>query len=159
MLRSSRAGLAFDKAVSLSRVHFLRSSASPTAVCNLKAVRQATSNARSQSTSAAASVTSRSTSSPLRFIVRENPSSSFNVVSGDHGERLVNPLSGHMDEACVQHPHLPPSTPSLKSNDVRNRFLGKTGGEIFHEMMIKHKVTHICTYPSDHIATNGKLGG
>jgi hypothetical protein len=25
-------------------------------------------------------------------------------------------------------------------------FIGKTGGEIFHEMMLRHDVKHICTF-------------
>lgn len=27
-----------------------------------------------------------------------------------------------------------------------NRFIGKTGGEIFHEMMLRHGVKHICAF-------------
>lgn len=27
------------------------------------------------------------------------------------------------------------------------RFIGKTGGEIFHEMMLRQKVEHICKSP------------
>lgn len=29
--------------------------------------------------------------------------------------------------------------------DYYGRFIGKTGGEIFHEMMLRHNVKHVCT--------------
>lgn len=31
---------------------------------------------------------------------------------------------------------------------IPSRFIGKTGGEIFHEMMLRHDVKHICLSPS-----------
>ncbi|RAK95565.1 acetolactate synthase catalytic subunit [Aspergillus ibericus CBS 121593] len=34
-----------------------------------------------------------------------------------------------------------------RSNEAEQSFLGKTGGEIFHEMMVRHNVKHIFGYP------------
>ena len=33
---------------------------------------------------------------------------------------------------------------SVQANQTPSRFVGKTGGEIFHEMMLRHGVKHIC---------------
>ncbi|KEZ46816.1 Acetolactate synthase [Scedosporium apiospermum] len=58
---------------------------------------------------------------------RPTPSPSFNIESKDrsHVQPLVNPRPTEMDES----------------------FIGKTGGEIFHEMMLRHGVKHIFGYP------------
>ncbi|KAJ9149094.1 Acetolactate synthase [Pleurostoma richardsiae] len=59
--------------------------------------------------------------------VRARPSPAFNAESKSrkHVQPLVNPRSPEMDES----------------------FIGKTGGEIFHEMMLRHGVKHIFGYP------------
>jgi len=59
--------------------------------------------------------------------VRDIPSSGFNTADKDrsHVQPLVNPRRPEMDES----------------------FIGKTGGEIFHEMMMRHNVKHIFGYP------------
>ncbi|ETS87018.1 Acetolactate synthase catalytic subunit [Pestalotiopsis fici W106-1] len=72
---------------------------------------------RNQATSA--------TSSP---VARESPSKAFNTAdakSQGHVQPLVNPRQPEMDES----------------------FIGKTGGEIFHEMMLRQGVKHIFGYP------------
>ncbi|KAK4097384.1 acetolactate synthase [Parathielavia hyrcaniae] len=58
---------------------------------------------------------------------RPKPSPSFNAAPKDrsHVQPLVNPRKSDMDES----------------------FIGKTGGEIFHEMMLRHDVKHIFGYP------------
>ncbi|PHH65024.1 hypothetical protein CDD81_3422 [Ophiocordyceps australis] len=58
--------------------------------------------------------------------VRPIPSSAFNAQesSRSHVQPLVNPQQSDMDES----------------------FIGKTGGEIFHEMMLRHNVKHIFGY-------------
>ena len=58
---------------------------------------------------------------------RAKPSPSFNAEprANDHVQPLVDPQEGELDET----------------------FVGKTGGEIFHEMMLKHNVKHIFGYP------------
>ncbi|KAM5354430.1 hypothetical protein ACJ41O_001079 [Fusarium nematophilum] len=57
---------------------------------------------------------------------REIPSPAFNAdKSQSHVQPLVNPRRSDMDES----------------------FIGKTGGEIFHEMMLRHGVKHIFGYP------------
>ncbi|KAI5462863.1 acetolactate synthase [Mariannaea sp. PMI_226] len=55
---------------------------------------------------------------------RDIPSPSFNAEK-NHVQPLVNPRKTDMDES----------------------FIGKTGGEIFHEMMLRHDVKHIFGYP------------
>lgn len=55
--------------------------------------------------------------------VRAKPSPSFNAETRDHVEPLAN-----------------------KASDMDETFIGKTGGEIFHEMMLRHNVKHIFGY-------------
>ncbi|KAK4211263.1 thiamine diphosphate-binding protein [Rhypophila decipiens] len=61
--------------------------------------------------------------------VRPKPSPSFNAAPApetrSHVQPLVNAQKSEMDES----------------------FIGKTGGEIFHEMMLRHGVKHIFGYP------------
>ncbi|SPJ73136.1 probable acetolactate synthase [Fusarium torulosum] len=58
--------------------------------------------------------------------VRDIPSPGFNVEKNQNNvQPLVNPRKSDMDES----------------------FIGKTGGEIFHEMMLRHGVKHIFGYP------------
>ncbi|GAB1318607.1 Acetolactate synthase, mitochondrial [Madurella fahalii] len=81
--------------------------------------RNVPSNVRNQTSSAAPKATSTT---------RPTPSPAFNAaVSGDraHVQPLVNPRKSDMDES----------------------FIGKTGGEIFHEMMLRHGVKTIFGYP------------
>ncbi|UPL04340.1 hypothetical protein LCI18_015274 [Fusarium solani-melongenae] len=57
---------------------------------------------------------------------RDVPSPAFNAEKNQsHVQPLVNPRKNDMDES----------------------FIGKTGGEIFHEMMLRHGVKHIFGYP------------
>ncbi|CAK7233961.1 Acetolactate synthase, mitochondrial [Sporothrix curviconia] len=56
---------------------------------------------------------------------RSRPSPSFNAEKGQTVQPLVNPRKTIMDES----------------------FIGMTGGEIFHEMMLRHNVEHIFGYP------------
>ncbi|KAM0433299.1 hypothetical protein ACHAPT_004175 [Fusarium lateritium] len=57
---------------------------------------------------------------------RDIPSPAFNAEKNqNHVQPLVNPRKNDMDES----------------------FIGKTGGEIFHEMMLRHGVKHIFGYP------------
>lgn len=72
---------------------------------------------RNQTTSAAAKVPATET--------RPKPSPSFNAATpNDHVQPLVD-----------------------RKNDMDESFIGKTGGEIFHEMMLRHNVKHIFGYP------------
>ncbi|KAI9899416.1 hypothetical protein N3K66_005877 [Trichothecium roseum] len=57
--------------------------------------------------------------------VRDRPSPGFNTSDRSHVQPLVNPMGPEMDES----------------------FIGKTGGEIFHEMMLRHGVKHVFGYP------------
>ncbi|KAK4158639.1 putative acetolactate synthase catalytic subunit mitochondrial precursor [Cladorrhinum sp. PSN259] len=82
----------------------------------ITAVRNAPSNVRNQSTSAATKVPAAE--------VRATPSPAFNAEP-NHVQPLVNTRKNNMDES----------------------FIGKTGGEIFHEMMLRHKVDTIFGYP------------
>ncbi|KAJ2896220.1 Acetolactate synthase catalytic subunit [Zalerion maritima] len=71
-----------------------------------------------------ATVRNQSSAAPQ---VRSNPSPSFNTA--DTGDRS----------------HVQPLTP--RPGDMDESFIGKTGGEIFHEMMLRHNVKHIFGYP------------
>ncbi|KAL2169196.1 hypothetical protein VTG60DRAFT_6360 [Thermothelomyces hinnuleus] len=85
----------------------------------LTARRNSPANVRNQSTTAA--------TKPTTSEARPKPSPSFNTAAKDrsHVQPLVNPRKNDMDES----------------------FIGKTGGEIFHEMMLRHGVKHIFGYP------------
>ncbi|KAF5665010.1 acetolactate synthase I II III large subunit [Fusarium denticulatum] len=97
-----------------------------------KAIR-AVANARSfTTTSAVASVhtskkvASSRNQSTAAAPARDIPSPGFNVEKNQSNvQPLVNPRKNDMDES----------------------FIGKTGGEIFHEMMLRHGVKHIFGYP------------
>ncbi|CVL04625.1 probable acetolactate synthase [Fusarium fujikuroi] len=97
-----------------------------------KAIR-AVANARSfTTTSAVASVqtskkvASTRNQSTAAAPARDIPSPGFNVEKNQSNvQPLVNPRKNDMDES----------------------FIGKTGGEIFHEMMLRHGVKHIFGYP------------
>ncbi|RSL68327.1 Acetolactate synthase catalytic subunit, mitochondrial [Fusarium duplospermum] len=66
----------------------------------------------------------QTTSAPA--LARDIPSPAFNAEKNQsHVQPLVNPRKNDMDES----------------------FIGKTGGEIFHEMMLRHGVKHIFGYP------------
>ncbi|KAK3318258.1 thiamine diphosphate-binding protein [Apodospora peruviana] len=72
-------------------------------------------------------VRNQATSATAKADVRPKPSPSFNAEPSDrsHVQPLVSPRKSEMDES----------------------FIGKTGGEIFHEMMLRHNVKHIFGYP------------
>lgn len=80
--------------------------------------------------------------------VRTKPSPSFNTASRNNVEPLADkPVD--MDESYVPICRtLHPLRTDLegRANYVNSlyRFIGKTGGEIFHEMMLRQKVEHIC---------------
>ncbi|KAG8167052.1 hypothetical protein KVR01_002741 [Diaporthe batatas] len=63
-------------------------------------------------------------SQPTSSEVRSKPSPSFNAATRNHVEPLAE-----------------------KASDMDESFIGKTGGEIFHEMMLRQKVEHIFGYP------------
>ncbi|KAG5959605.1 Acetolactate synthase, mitochondrial [Claviceps arundinis] len=94
-----------------------RSFTSTTSPAAVKASSKVPSGQRSQATAATA------TSSAPR--VRAVPSPSFNTDSQSHVQPLANRAKPDMDES----------------------FIGKTGGEIFHEMMLRQNVKHIFGYP------------
>ncbi|KAB5572505.1 thiamine diphosphate-binding protein [Coniochaeta sp. 2T2.1] len=71
-----------------------------------------------------ATARNQTTSAPAAAEVRPKPSPSFSKPK-QHVQPLVNPRQGEMDES----------------------FIGKTGGEIFHEMMLRQGVKHIFGYP------------
>ncbi|KAF5533053.1 acetolactate synthase I II III large subunit [Fusarium phyllophilum] len=97
-----------------------------------KAIR-AVANARSFTTTLAVAsvhtskkVASSRNQSTAAAPARDIPSPGFNVEKNQSNvQPLVNPLKNDMDES----------------------FIGKTGGEIFHEMMLRHGVKHIFGYP------------
>jgi len=37
-------------------------------------------------------------------------------------------------------------TIALAMSDFASRFIGLSGGQIFHEMMLRHNVKHICMF-------------
>ncbi|KAI1383324.1 acetolactate synthase [Hypoxylon trugodes] len=73
-------------------------------------------------------VRSQATSAQSTAQVRDAPAPAFNVAATkdqSHVQPLVNPRAPEMDES----------------------FIGKTGGEIFHEMMLRRGVKHVFGYP------------
>ncbi|KAK1771396.1 acetolactate synthase [Phialemonium atrogriseum] len=120
MLRSGQTTRALKKALAQPPSCCVRSFTTSTAASAITATRRGPSNIRNQSTSATAK-------SPAPN-VRANPSPAFNSAetkSRNHVEPLVNPRQSDMDES----------------------FIGKTGGEIFHEMMLRQGVKHVFGYP------------
>ncbi|KID86412.1 acetolactate synthase [Metarhizium guizhouense ARSEF 977] len=65
------------------------------------------------------------TTTTLNSRVRAVPSPAFNAADQSHVQPLANQPKNDMDES----------------------FIGKTGGEIFHEMMLRQGVKHIFGYP------------
>ncbi|KAG7148941.1 Acetolactate synthase catalytic subunit like protein [Verticillium longisporum] len=65
-----------------------------------------------------------SAANPAPGDVRPPPASGFKQAD-EHVQPLVDPKAPEMDES----------------------FIGKTGGEIFHEMMLRHNVKHVFGYP------------
>ncbi|KAI1209116.1 acetolactate synthase [Annulohypoxylon truncatum] len=73
-------------------------------------------------------IRNQATSAQSTAQAREVPSPAFNTADAkdqSHVQPLVNPRTPEMDES----------------------FIGKTGGEIFHEMMLRRGVKHIFGYP------------
>ncbi|KAI1398512.1 acetolactate synthase [Hypoxylon fuscum] len=73
-------------------------------------------------------VRNQATSAQSTAQVRDAPAPAFNTADTkdrSHVQPLVNPRASEMDES----------------------FIGKTGGEIFHEMMLRRGVKHIFGYP------------
>ncbi|KAJ9162135.1 Acetolactate synthase [Coniochaeta hoffmannii] len=120
MLRSGQATRAVTKALAQRQSCHSRSLTTSPAVSAITTSRKVPSTVRNQATSAAAN-------SPAAE-VRPKPSPSFNphdAKTRHHVQPLVSPRQSEMDES----------------------FIGKTGGEIFHEMMLRHGVKHIFGYP------------
>lgn len=118
MLRSS--GRAVKKALAQTKSCRAPSFTTSSAVSAVSASNKAPSNVRNQTTSAVAK------SPPAD--VRAKPSPAFNAGESKdkgHVQPLVNPRQSETDEP----------------------FIGKTGGEIFHEMMLRQGVKHIFGYP------------
>ncbi|KAI1356779.1 thiamine diphosphate-binding protein [Xylaria sp. FL0043] len=117
MLRSRQATKAVRALAQASRQNQRSFTASPAASA-IQLTTQSPSAIRSQTTSAQPSPQAR-----------DLPASAFNVADAkdrNHVQPLVNRRANpEMDES----------------------FIGKTGGEIFHEMMLRHGVKHIFGYP------------
>ncbi|OTB08718.1 hypothetical protein M426DRAFT_316737 [Hypoxylon sp. CI-4A] len=76
----------------------------------------------------ASGIRNQATSAQSTAQIREAPAPAFNAAEGkdqSHVQPLVNPRVPEMDES----------------------FIGKTGGEIFHEMMLRRGVKHVFGYP------------
>ncbi|KAK2006849.1 acetolactate synthase [Colletotrichum eremochloae] len=101
----------------VSRPTAPRALTTSSAVAAVQATKKVSSGVRHQATSA---------TSPAPE-VRNQPAPAFNVADKDrsHVQPLVGSRGPEMDES----------------------FIGKTGGEIFHEMMLRHNVKHIFGYP------------
>ncbi|KAM0325760.1 hypothetical protein ACHAQA_007060 [Verticillium albo-atrum] len=87
------------------------------AVSAIQSIKKTPAGVRNQATSAA---------NPAPGDVRPAPASGFKQADeASHVQPLVDPKAPEMDES----------------------FIGKTGGEIFHEMMLRHDVKHVFGYP------------
>ncbi|KAI1177591.1 thiamine diphosphate-binding protein [Nemania sp. FL0916] len=118
MLRSRQASKAIRAVAQASRQPQRSFTASPAASAIQKNNTKPPSAVRNQTTAA-------QPISPTRDI----PSPAFNAADAK-------------DQSHVQ----PLATPSAPS-EMDESFVGKTGGEIFHEMMLRHGVKHIFGYP------------
>ncbi|KAH8675953.1 thiamine diphosphate-binding protein [Xylariales sp. PMI_506] len=119
MLRSTRQASRAVKALAPTARCQQRFLTVSSAKAAVTAPKKTPSGVRNQATSA--------TSAACYRPARDTPSSAFNVADADKGhvQPLVNPRAPEMDES----------------------FIGKTGGEIFHEMMLRRGVKHIFGYP------------
>ncbi|KAI1651821.1 acetolactate synthase mitochondrial precursor [Daldinia loculata] len=117
MLRSRQAGQALKKALAQTSRQQRRSLTTSSISSVVQTKKNAPTGVRSQATSA------QSPAQP-----RQAPAPAFNTTDTkdrNHVQPLVNPRAPEMDES----------------------FIGKTGGEIFHEMMLRRGVKHIFGYP------------
>ncbi|KAI1382309.1 acetolactate synthase [Hypoxylon crocopeplum] len=105
------------KALAQTSRHQQRSVTTSPAVSAIQTRKNAPTGVRNQATSAQSTAQAR-----------DVPAPAFNTISTkdrSHVQPLVNPRIPEMDES----------------------FIGKTGGEIFHEMMLRRGVKHIFGYP------------
>ncbi|KAF8847701.1 acetolactate synthase [Acephala macrosclerotiorum] len=123
MLRSNPVRGAARALTQTSRRSFTTSPAAA-GIQNLTYVRKIPSETRAQTTAATASAPSASPSPSTR----ESPSPAFNTSK----PKRENPLQ-------PQH--------HARHQEMDESFIGKTGGEIFHEMMLRQGVKHIFGYP------------
>ncbi|KAK6954075.1 Acetolactate synthase, mitochondrial [Daldinia eschscholtzii] len=117
MLRTRQAGQAFKALAQTSRQQQRRFLTNSSISSVVQTKKNAPTGVRSQATSA---------QSPAQ--VRSAPAPAFNTADTkdrSHVQPLVSPRAPEMDES----------------------FIGKTGGEIFHEMMLRRGVKHIFGYP------------
>ncbi|OTB11800.1 hypothetical protein K445DRAFT_321745 [Daldinia sp. EC12] len=118
MLRTRQAGQAFKALAQTSRQQQQRRFLTNSSISSVvQTKKNAPTGVRSQATSA---------QSPAQ--VRSAPAPTFNTADTkdrSHVQPLVSPRAPEMDES----------------------FIGKTGGEIFHEMMLRRGVKHIFGYP------------
>ncbi|RYP14848.1 hypothetical protein DL765_006066 [Monosporascus sp. GIB2] len=117
MLRARQAGRAVRALAQTSRQQQQRSFTSSPASSSSTTAKKAPAAIRNQTTSAQNTAEAR-----------DIPAPAFNtnsVKDRGHVQPLVNPRAPDMDES----------------------FIGKTGGEIFHEMMLRKGVKHIFGYP------------
>ncbi|KAI0483094.1 acetolactate synthase [Xylariaceae sp. FL0804] len=92
------------------------------------AVSPVTSNSQSTATRAPKGTRSQTTAAQPNAQIRDTPAPAFNTAGANsrgHVQPLVNPRAPEMDET----------------------FIGKSGGEIFHEMMLRQGVKHVFGYP------------
>ena len=87
-----------------------------------------------------------STNTPhtLDSVVRAIPSQGFQPQARDHVQPLARRAQPQMDESYVVVSVCVLSRMLETHGTDHPRFIGKTGGEIFHEMMLRHGVKHIC---------------
>ncbi|KAK3390583.1 thiamine diphosphate-binding protein [Podospora didyma] len=121
MLRSRQATRALRTLAELQPCRQRSLASSHKVATSIAARRNGPSLVRNQATSAAAK-------SPAAD-VRVSPSPAFNAALEPKDQSHVQPLV------------------KGKKNDMDESFIGKTGGEIFHEMMLRHDVKHIFGYP------------
>ncbi|ORY60210.1 acetolactate synthase [Pseudomassariella vexata] len=117
MLRTRQASRAVKALAQTSRCHQRALTTSP-ATSVMVGSKKTPAGVRNQATSAASSAA----------VTRSNPAPAFNtadIENRNHVQPLVNPRAPDMDES----------------------FIGMTGGEIFHEMMLRQGVKHIFGYP------------
>lgn len=62
-------------------------------------------------------------------------------------EQIAAPAPRPQQLPSKQHPFLPPTVRQAPAALLDHTFVGMSGGQIFHEMMLRHNVKHIFGYP------------
>ncbi|PIL24358.1 hypothetical protein GSI_14111 [Ganoderma sinense ZZ0214-1] len=102
---------------------------------------------RSRSTVASTSASMLDAKSRVRDHARKISGSSVREATTSNSVRPT-PASGYQQLPTRNNvPYPPPSLPPHAEGPLDHSFVGMSGGQIFHEMMVRHGVKHVFGYP------------